>query len=118
MPSRCKKRVSRLAIAALVSAVMVVAGAVTSSAQESGSAARGQAYAKRHCGECHGVAAEQQISPIVGIAPFREIANTPGMTPLALKIWFQSPHPNMPLIVLSPDDRDDVVAYITSLRKK
>lgn len=89
-----------------------------SAAQESGSAARGLAYAKRHCAECHAVEADQEVSPIIAIAPFKVIAGTPGMTPLALRIWFESPHPNMPLIVLQPDDRDDVVAYIVSLRER
>lgn len=98
---------------------MVVAlSTIAAHAQETGSAARGLQYAKRHCAECHGVEPDQEVSPIINIAPFKEIADTPGMTPLALKIWFQSPHPNMPLLVLAPDDRDDVVAYITSLRGK
>ena len=103
---------------AVLAAGMLMAAPAAVFAQETGSASRGLAYAKRHCGECHGIEAEQELSPIVGSAPFRELANTPGMTPLALKIWFQSPHPNMPLIKLAPDDRDDVVAYITSLRER
>jgi hypothetical protein len=31
-------------------------------------------------------------------------------------VWFQSPHPNMPNLILEPGARDDVIAYIVSLR--
>jgi hypothetical protein len=33
-------------------------------------------------------------------------------------VWFQSPHPNMPNLILDPRDRDDVIAHIVSLRDK
>lgn len=115
MECRTAARLPRLALPSIMATALAIAPAF---AQETGSAARGLAYAKRHCAECHAVEADRDISPVVGIAPFKEIANTPGMTPLALRIWFQSPHPNMPLIMLAPDDRDDVVAYITSLRER
>ena len=35
---------------------------------------------------------------------------------MALTVWFQSPHSNMPNLILEPSDRDDVIAYILSLR--
>ena len=38
------------------------------------------------------------------------------MNRMALIVWFQSPHPNMPNLILEPGDRDDVIAYIVSLR--
>ena len=51
-----------------------------------------------------------------GVATFKAIANTPGMTPTALAVWFQTSHPTMPNFILAPEDRDDVIAYIVSLR--
>jgi hypothetical protein len=39
------------------------------------------------------------------------------MTRRALVVWLQSSHPNMPNIMLEAQDRDDVVAYIMSLKK-
>lgn len=85
---------------------------------QDGSASAGLAYAQRQCAGCHGVEADRTLSPVLGIATFKDIANTPGMTAMALKVWFQSPHPNMPNLVLAPDDRDNVVAYITGLRER
>jgi hypothetical protein len=38
------------------------------------------------------------------------------MSRMALTVWFQSPHPNMPNLILEPGTRDDVIAYILSLR--
>jgi hypothetical protein len=40
------------------------------------------------------------------------------MTALALKVWFQSPHPTMPNFKITSQENDDVVAYILSLRKR
>ena len=34
---------------------------------------------------------------------------------MALTVWFQSPHTNMPNLILEPAARDDVIAYIVSL---
>ena len=32
--------------------------------------------------------------------------------------WFQSPHPNMPNLILEPGDQGDVIAYIVSRRTR
>ena len=90
--------------------------ATHASAQEVGSAERGRAYAQRVCAECHAVLPSERVSPNPRVATFKAIANTPGMTPTALAVWFQTSHPTMPNFILAPDDRDDVIAYIVSLR--
>jgi mono/diheme cytochrome c family protein len=97
-------------------ALMVGAAAGIANAQEVGDARKGLAFAQRICAECHGVAPGQLVP---AAAPtFRAIANTPGMTALALTVFFRTPHANMPNLVLSDSDRDDVIAYILSLRDK
>jgi mono/diheme cytochrome c family protein len=88
-----------------------------SAAQNQASVDRGRAYAIRNCAECHAVEATR-ASPNQAAASFREIANTPGMTPLAITVWLQTPHRLMPHIIVEPDDRDDLIAYITSLAKR
>lgn len=94
-----------------------VLGVLATNAQaQDGDARRGLAYAQQNCSGCHAVDSRQE-PPVRGIATFRQIANAPGMTALALAVWFQSPHPNMPNLILAPSDRDDVIAYITSLRE-
>ncbi len=90
---------------------------VTAAAQEIGDSARGLDYAKQHCGECHSVGGDQK-APLVPRGPaFEQVANTPGMTRIALTVWFRTPHPLMPNIIVAPADQDDLIAYILSLKK-
>lgn len=77
----------------------------------------GQAFAQRVCAECHAVLATERRSPRADAASFHAIANTPGMTETALFVWLQTSHPTMPNLMLAPKDRDDVAAYILSLRE-
>ena len=76
---------------------------------------RGHSYAQRVCGTCHAVAAGDQHSPA---APsFNVVANTPGMTRLALNAWLHSPHQSMPNLIVDPNEIDDLAAYLASLRR-
>jgi mono/diheme cytochrome c family protein len=78
----------------------------------------GAAYAKKVCAACHAVLANEQISPLPQAPTFQSVADTPGMTEMALTVWLQSSHPTMPNIVLEPDDLRNVVAYIRSLDRE
>ena len=78
----------------------------------------GAAYAKKVCAACHAVLPNEQISPLPQAPTFQSVANTPGMTEMALTVWLQSSHPTMPNIVLAPDDMRNVVAYIRSLERE
>jgi mono/diheme cytochrome c family protein len=86
-------------------------------ADEFGSAARGLNYAQRVCAECHAVAAGEQVSPNPNAPPFTVIANTPGMTPTALNAWLHSAHPSMPNLIVAPEDRADLAAYLEVIRR-
>ena len=48
---------------------------------------------------------------------FQEIANTTGMSEIALISFFQTPHPSMPNLIVPADDARDVIAYILSLKR-
>lgn len=37
------------------------------------------------------------------------------MTSIALTAWLQTPHPNMPNLIIDPDAIDDLSAYLTTL---
>ncbi len=97
-----------------VTALLLAGMSVTAMAQDGGDVQRGLAFARTTCSECHGV--EGRTSLRADSPPFVVIANTPGMTALALKVWLQTPHRNMPNFILAGEDRDDVIAYITSLK--
>ncbi len=85
-------------------------------AQPVGDATQGQKIVDRLCIECHAVSDEKTGHRINQAASFQTIANTPGMTPLALSVWFRTPHREMPNIILSKDEQEDLIAFITSLK--
>ena len=85
-------------------------------AQDSlGSAQSGRRLANYWCTGCHSVEPKT-----VGIfaADFAEIANVPSTTELSLKVFLRSSHKSMPNFILQPEETDDIVAYILSLRRK
>ncbi len=78
----------------------------------------GLIYAEAACGECHAVAAGQTRSPNARAPAFQVIADTPGMTPMALNVWLHSPiHRDMPYVRVAADQLDPLVEYVYSLRR-
>jgi mono/diheme cytochrome c family protein len=100
----------------LVILALFLGSAAAAGAAEIGDPARGLAYARIYCAECHAVAAEDGSSPYLDVPSFRDIANTPGMTRLALISFFQTPHPTMPDLIVPSADIRDLIAYLSSLR--
>ena len=47
---------------------------------------------------------------------FTELAAAPGMTDMALSVALTTPHAGMPMFMFTADERQDVIAYILSLR--
>jgi mono/diheme cytochrome c family protein len=101
-----------LAAMAIALAVTVADGA----AQQIGQPNRGLEVAQRLCAECHAIQTSQQRSPNPAAPPFRIIATTPGMTAIALNAALNTPHRSMPNVMLQPDERADLIAYILSLK--
>ena len=87
------------------------------SAAQRGNPGRGAKLAASVCAQCHAVRADQSRSPNPMAPSFANVAGWPGMTDRALRVWLQSSHPTMPNFILKRDDRDDVVAYVISLRR-
>ena len=102
---------------AAVAAALLAAGN-PAAAQEVGDAKAGFSYADQVCAECHAVKKGESQSPHGRAPAFELVANTRGMTAMALRVWFQSPHPSMPNLQLTEKQTDDLVAYILSLRKR
>jgi mono/diheme cytochrome c family protein len=98
--------------------LILIAAATAAQAQERGDASKGLSYARRVCVECHAVLPKETISPNAKAPTFKAVANTPGMTATALAAWFRTSHPTMPNLILDPEDMDDVIAYILTLRDK
>jgi mono/diheme cytochrome c family protein len=85
-------------------------------AQEAGNVGHGRQIAYTICIACHAVARDQQVSPNTEAPPFPLIAATPGMTSIALTAALLTSHRLMPNIILETDERQDVIAYILSLK--
>ena len=80
--------------------------------------AAGKAYAEDVCASCHAVLADEDTSPNPDATPFQQVAETPGMTEMALSVFLQTPHVNMTNLILEQDDARNVIAYIRSLDNK
>lgn len=100
----------------LLALPILIAAPGIAEAEKYGDPVRGQIYAKETCSECHGLTSADLLSPVAEATHFVTLANTPGMTGTALAVWLQTPHPSMPNFVIEPKDRDDVIAYIVSLK--
>jgi mono/diheme cytochrome c family protein len=95
-------------------AISLLAGANALAADDAGDPQAGFEYAKSVCSTCHGISAEH--SPLPKATRFREVADRPGMTGTALRVWIETSHPTMPNIVVERQDMLNVIAYILSLR--
>lgn len=76
----------------------------------------GRELALNWCAECHLVAGNQDRVPSDGVPTFFSIADHPSTTELGLRVFLTSPHANMPNVMLSREQLDEIVAYILSLR--
>ena len=72
-------------------------------------------YAHVTCAACHTITEEK--SPGLKAPRFKDVANTPGMTPTALMVWLQNAnHPTMPNLMIRGQELRNVAAYILSLK--
>ena len=94
-----------------------VAATMNDPAHAAGNAQRGKQIAETWCAQCHDVGPGAERFDNSLPATFQEVADTPGMGELALKVFFQTPHRQMPDFTLTNDVRDDLIAYITSLKR-
>jgi mono/diheme cytochrome c family protein len=103
--------------------VLVAAAHATVQAQERQHRAdvrAGREFALHNCDACHVIGPNQDLRPLVSsYAPsFSDIANKPGTTANSLRAFLSHQHgySNMPYPDLTATDRENVIAYILSLR--
>ncbi|MFN5689864.1 c-type cytochrome, partial [Bradyrhizobium sp.] len=68
------------------------------------------------CSSCHAIDAGGSRAQTTTAPDFVAVANMPSTTELALKVFLQSSHPTMPNVVLTAEQRGDLVNYILSLK--
>src|SRR6476659_6467393 len=86
-------------------------------AQGVGVPREGLTVARQFCSECHAVQQERVGSPNSRSPTFVALANTPGMTAMALSVAFTTPHAGMPMFILTAEQRANIIAYILSLKE-
>ena len=79
--------------------------------------AAGQSLAEKWCTECHVVRAGR-LGPNLSAPTFQELAAEPSITEYSLRALLRSPHETMPQITFTPDQLDDIVGYILSLKPR
>jgi mono/diheme cytochrome c family protein len=95
------------------------AGFLMSASAQSLDPGVGRHLAETVCSACHQIDAYSQgPGPNPNAPNFVDISRMPSMSELAIKVFLQSPHPNMPDFILSSEEIDSVTAYIHSLNKK
>lgn len=98
-------------------AAAVLLGSTAAHAQSSpGDTSSGRNLALRICSGCHAVAADQPRPTTDGAPPFTAIARDPATTAPSLRMFLRSSHTNMPNLILSQGEVDDLVRYILSLK--
>src|ERR1044071_2486051 len=97
----------------VIAAIFLLAGRTEAMADTS----RGRALAEQWCSQCHGIRPSQP-SANAEAPPFSAIASERSATDYALRTFLRVPHQTMPNFVLKPNDIDDIVSYILSLKPK
>ncbi len=102
--------VHRLAAAGFLFGTSALASAASADPDE------GLRLARQWCTSCHIAAPSTGGSDAA--PPFESIANNPLVTEEGLRAWLFDPHPPMPKFDLTRTEIDDIIAYITSLKRE
>jgi len=70
------------------------------------------------CSECHLVARGQPKPPSDAAPSWYAVADNPSTTEAGLQAFFATPHKQMPNIMLTRQEADEIIAYILSLKSK
>jgi mono/diheme cytochrome c family protein len=102
----------------LASLAFVTALASGPAAAQSDTVSTGRALALQLCSGCHFVEAGQRVPMSVDAPPFPRLANDPAVTEFRLRNFLRTPHPVMPMLILTPDETDAVIAFILAQKNR
>lgn len=106
-------RIDRRSAFLTIVLTIALTGVETAKADQS----RGRVLAEQRCSQCHGVKRGGK-SPNVAAPSFTDVADEPSLTEYTLRVFLRTPHPTMPNLIIKPDEMDDIVSYIVSLKRK
>ncbi len=93
------------------SALLLLAITPSALGQQSGDPAAGERLAAATCAPCHSPAGMHSRAPA-----FAAIAAMPSTTEASLTVFLETSHAPMPNLILSTAERNNLIAYILSLR--
>jgi cytochrome c len=105
-----KTGIMRIATIVVLTAFLGCAPAAYAAA---GNADAGRLLVTRSCSSCHALDAASTATD--GAPPLSTVAKTNKERPAWIRGWLMDPHPPMPSIMLSRQQIDDVIAYLSSL---
>lgn len=102
----------------LGSAALAILGSPQALSDETlpGDPVAGRIFAERECGDCHDISREGGDYPLNAAPSFLDVASVRSTTALSLRVFLRSTHRDMPDLILTEREQDDVIAYILSLR--
>lgn len=103
-----------LILAIVLAALLAGRGVLAQSV--SGDPIAGEKFAREVCVICHEVEKGLHGISLKGAPAFQDVADDPAITSLSLRVFLRSPHEVMPDLILSDVEREDVIAYILSLK--
>jgi mono/diheme cytochrome c family protein len=110
--------IKRVGFAVAIVALMATSTqAQAPSAQARTDIQKGRALAREVCAECHAIRRQGGRSPNGEAPSFASVAATPGMNEMALNVFFQTSHRNMPNIIFTRDQIREISAYILNLKR-
>ena len=106
-----KRAAIRVSLAVALSIMLAPA------ASRSADLVAGELLAEKWCVQCHGVRADR-LGPNLAAPTFPELAAELSITEYSLRALLRAPHETMPQITFTPDEMEDVVGYILSLKPR
>lgn len=100
-----------------IAAIAICAALNAAQAQEMlGDPEAGLRLATAVCSECHRVGDTGPAQRVDGAPAFDEIASDARFSPLGIRVFLRTPHIEMPNLMLSDEEIDDIIAYLAQRR--
>ena len=101
--------------AAAIAALTILLAPPAPARAEQGSPGAGKKLAQEQCAKCHAI--ERGEAAKSEAPAFSEVARSEHNA-RSIRVFLRTPHATMPLIVLDDNQREDIAAYIMSLREE
>lgn len=107
----------------IIAAALLVAGAAGAQNPAAGGGRaqdieNGKRIAQMWCSNCHLVDPQKRKANTDAVPTFASIAQAPSTTEMSLAAFLTNPHGDMPDLILSRTEIQNISAYILSLRQK